>query len=392
MPDHRPNTAGEQWYGTQEAARLLGVHRSTLNMAIRQGLIVPDQFTPGGHARFRQETVEMYRARLTETAVTSREGVVAPARVLAEVAHLLAAPTDLEQVASAVVEGIYHVLPGVEMCCVMVSEGDPTDRFRMRVLAQRGFPHSIFTDYSRYRSTFRFATTAALQTLTPQICGDATRDAVFNGTAQLFRSRQLGAYIVQPIFWGDEALGAINCVYRNAHPFDDAEQTFLRGVADELALALQTSGQLQQLSSNLSHTRVLMRHALLLRADPKARATPYVGDEPPDTCGQVMGELFQHLTGAKAVCALGFGMDLPTNNSHLLNLACRACAGDEMVYEEWSEKGALHIGIGASVPLDGGLRGGVAAIWLGSRTAREADHALLVAFAGAYVVAAGIMR
>lgn len=389
MPNHRPGAADEQWYGAQEAARFLGIHRSTLNVAVRQGLIVPDQFTPGGHARFRRETLEAYRAHLTDSAATTRQGVVAPAQVLAEVAHLLTAPTGLEQVAGAVVEGIRRALPGVDMCCVSVRTGDPADRLRMRVLAQHGFPHWIFTDYRRYRMTFRFATTTALQTLEPQICADATRDAVFSGTAQLFRSLRLGAYLVQPIFWGGEALGIIACVYQHPHSFDDAEQTFVRGVADELAAALQNSGQLQQLTSNLSHARVLMHHALMLRTEP--RAAPPASDGPAEeTPGQVMGELFQHLTGAKAVCALGFGMDLPTNNPYLLNLACRACADDEMAHHEWSEKGVLHTGVAASVPLHEGRRAGVAAIWRGARTAPEADHALLVTFAGAFIVANGI--
>ena len=390
MPDHRQGAADEQWYGAQEAARLLGVHRSTLHVAVRQGLIVPDQLTPGGHARFRQETLNAYRARLTDSAATSREGVVAPARVLAEVAHLLTEPTEIEQVANAVVEGIRHALPGVDMCCVSVNAGDPTDRLRLRVLAQYGFPHWVFTDYNRLRSTFRFATTTALHTLEPQFCEDAECDTIYGGTAWLFRSLPLGAYAVQPILRGDEALGSIVCIYQHPHRFNDPERTFLRGVADELATAFQCSDQFQQFTSNLSHARLLMTHALMLRADPKARTTSYPGDEPPDTCGQVMGELFQHLTGAIAVCALGFGMDLPTNNVHLLNLACRACAGDEIVQEEWSEKGALYMGIGASVPLNQGLRGGVAAIWRGTRSTPEADHALLVTFAGAYFVAAGI--
>ncbi|HLJ80040.1 MAG TPA: GAF domain-containing protein [Ktedonobacterales bacterium] len=387
MPDHQPGAAGEQWYGAQEAARFLGVHRSTLNIAVRQGLIAPDQLTPGGHARFRRETLAAYRVHLTDSAATSREGVMAPARVLAEVAHLLTAPTKLEQVASAVVEGIRRALPGVDMCCVSVRSGDPADRNRMRLLAQHGFPHWIFTDYSRYRSMFRFATTTALQTLEAQFCEDATRDAVFSGTAHLFRSLRLGAYAVQPIMWNNEALGTIACIYQHAHPFDDAERTFLRGVADELASALQNSDQLQQLTSDLSHAQLLMRHALLLRADPTARVTFDDGNEQPETCGQVMGTLFQHLTGAREVCALGFGKDLPTSNLHLLDLACRACAGDEMAHDEWSENGVLYTGLGASVPLRRRLRAGVAAIWPGSRTALDADHALLVTFAGAYIVA-----
>lgn len=389
MPDHHPGAAREQWYGAQDAARLLGIHRSTLNAAVRQGLIVPDQFTPGGHARFRQETLEAYRTHLTDAAAASHQGALAPARVLAEVAHLLIAPTPLEQVAGTVVEGIRHALPGVDMCCIAARTGDSADRFRMRVLAQHGFPHWIFTDYSRYRSTFRFATTAALQSLEPQFCEDSAHEKLFGGTTRLFRLVPLGAYAVQPIVWRIEALGVIACVYQHPHVFDEAERMLLQGVADELATALQNTGLLQHLTTNLAHTRVLMRHALLLRADPLARATLFAGDEPSDTPAQMMGELFQHLTEASAVCALGFGVELPTTNAHLLDLACQACAGDEMAFAEWSEKGALYTGIGASVPLEHGWRGGVAAIWPGARVAPDADHALLVTFAGAYVVAVG---
>lgn len=389
MPDHRPGAAREQWYGAQDAARFLGIHRSTLNAAVRQGLIVPDQFTPGGHARFRQETLEAYRTHLAEAAAASREGALAPARVLAEVAHLLVAPAQLEQVAGAVVESIRHALPGVVMCCIAARTGDASDRFRMRVLAQHGFPHWIFTDYSRYRSTFRFATIAALQSLEPQVREDCARETLFGGTARLFRLVPLGAYAVQPIVWGSEALGVIVCVYQHPHVFDETERMLLQGVGDELAAALQNTGQLQHVTSNLAHAHALMRHALRLRADPAARVAPFAGGEPPGMPAQAMGELFRRLTGARAVCALGFGVDLATTDAHLLDLACQACAGDEMAYAEWNESGALYTGIGASVPQERGRRGGVAAIWPGTRVAPEADHALLVTFAGAYVVGVG---
>ena len=391
MLDHDVGAAREQWYGAQDAARFLGVHRSTLHIAVRQGLIVPDHYTPGGHARFTHETLEAFRAHLMEHPATSDSALQTSMRVLAQVAGLLVAPSEPEELASAAIDGMRRALPQMDMCCVAVRTGDPRDRYRMRLLAQQGFPNWVIDDYIRLRSTFRFATTAALRSLRPQLCENTAKEQLYTGTEHLLRSLQLGAYAVQPIVAGDEPLGVIICLYTRPHVFSDTERTFLRGIADELATALTNSGQVRRLSDALTTSRVLMRHALSQRADTaKADATKHTRDEyDPQVLApeQTLGDLFLQLSGAEEICALGFDRDLGTTDPHLLDLACQACMGDDMAQAQWIRNSITYTGIGASVPLETGLRAGVSAAWPGRRSFVETDYALLVTFAGAYIVA-----
>ncbi len=393
MLDHDAGAAREKWYGAQEAARFLGVHRSTLHIAVRQGLIVPDSYTPGRHVRFKRETLEAFRVYLTEHAATSDTGPQVSLRALAQVAGLAVRSSEPEELASVAIAGIRSALPHVDMCCVAVRTGDPRDRYRMRLLGQQGFPDWVIDDYIRFRSTYRFATTAALRTLRPQVCEDTAKEHHHTGTEHLLRSLELGAFVVQPLVAGEEPLGVIICLCRCAHSFSDNERTFLGGIADLLTTALTSAGHLQQLTDTLTTSGVLVRHALRLHADASRHADDGTNEQTVMAAlaaGHGLGDLFKRLSNAEEICALGFGRDLPTTNQQLLLLTCQACAGDDIAQAQWNANGVPYTGIGASVPLKSGLRGGVSAAWPGKRPFPEADHALLVTFAGAYAVAVDV--
>ena len=50
-------TAGTRLLSTGEAARLLGVSQHTVIRACRDGHLVPDEVTPGGHRRFAEDRI-----------------------------------------------------------------------------------------------------------------------------------------------------------------------------------------------------------------------------------------------------------------------------------------------------------------------------------------------
>ena len=52
------------------AALRLGLHRSTLYLAIKRGLITPDLITSGRHARFSEATLDAYAEQLRHTFAT----------------------------------------------------------------------------------------------------------------------------------------------------------------------------------------------------------------------------------------------------------------------------------------------------------------------------------
>src|SRR5262249_48602967 len=129
MPRRPSPDPDEQLLGAQTAANHLRIHRSTLHLAVRQGTLVPDARTAGGHVRFKRETLDAYCARFSMGGpATGESAVAAPMRALAELAQLLATTAPLEAVGEAAVAGVRRALPGIDACAVAMvrpEAGDP---------------------------------------------------------------------------------------------------------------------------------------------------------------------------------------------------------------------------------------------------------------------------
>lgn len=408
MRDRTLESTREQMYGTQEAARYLGVHRSTLHLAVRQGLIVPDERTPGGHVRFSKDTLNRFREQLASGSATGEESALAPLRAHATVAHLLAMQhtSDLREIGAEVVKWVNEVLHNVDACCVARYAPESYERFAFRMVAQKGFPKPVVTAFLRMQTIHAFAATTVLRTLQPEIQEDVAQQPVHAGTAWLSRTWPIGAYAVLPIVAGEKALGVLICVNQHPRHFSRQDVLFLRGMADLLAAAFVASRGLDVRAANVNITpsMQLMRLAIDLRSGAVdsgllalkgqrarvERVTPLI-------------DTFLRLSGAQEVCALGFDTIIPPHNPRLAGLACGACAAENaarVLREEWDEHDAHHIALATSVPLsvnlpvqqdtrtgvDGVLRGAVVALWRGQQPAPKADD-LLVTLACAYLLA-----
>ncbi len=410
MRDRTLESTREQMYGTQEAARYLGVHRSTLHLAVRQGLVVPDERTPGGHVRFSKDTLNRFREQLASGAATGEENALAPLRAHATVAHLLAMQhtSDLREIGAEVVKWVSEVLHNVDACCVASCAPEAYERFAFRMVAQRGFPKPVVTAFLRMQTVHTFAATTALRTLQPEIQEDVAQQQVHAGTTWLSRTWPIGAYAVLPIVAGAEALGVLICVCQHPRHFSRQDVLFLRGMADLLAAAFATARGPHVHDTDVNNTPAmqLMRLAIDLRSGAidsglltqKAQRTHMERVTP-------LVDAFLHLSGAQEVCAMGFDTVIPTHNPRLAGLACGACAAENagrVLREEWDEHDTHHIALATSIPLsvtlplqqdartgaDGVLRGAVVALWRGKQPVPKADD-LLVTMACAYLLALG---
>lgn len=381
--------ARNRMVGAQEAARFLGVHRSTLHAAVRQGVIVPDSHTPGGHMRFSPATLERFRERLTSCPATGDTASAAPIRAFAALAHDMVEPAGLEHICRTAISGVRAALPGIDMCVLAIRAADASDQHRLRVVAQEGFPSWVFDEFRRLRKTLRYATTAALRSRQADYCEDVDQRVLHAGTERLARKLDLGAYVALPLVAGNESLGVLVCASHRPRDFGENERAFLQGMVDELAGALAGASERSRLLRVAQAGARLTARALQLRMESTLSEEPSSGftTRPTSVAAQVMAALFREVTGAEEVCALGFGEDIATRNPHLLTLSCAACAGDQPVVQEWTADGAVYTGVAASAPLAPGRRAGVAAMWRGKRTDTNADHSLLLTFAGAYVLA-----
>ncbi len=224
--------------GALEAARILGIHRSTLNLAVRHGRIVPDARTPRGRLRFKRETLARIHDQLAGGSMTGDSMLRAPIRALAALGRLLAEGRPLAELAETALDGMRRALPGSEMCLVARVVPTPRDRLSLRVIAQWQLPAAIRQDFARLSTTFRFAATSALRALEPEVCENTSCQPIHTGTAHLCRAWPIGAYAVFPIAACEAPLGVLVCVSQTPRRFAAHEREFLRGLAEMLAPAL----------------------------------------------------------------------------------------------------------------------------------------------------------
>lgn len=240
MPDRTATcyTERERLYGTQEAAKLLGLHRSTINKAVRRHLLVPDERTPGGHLRFRRATLEAFRRRLAVWPATGGGATTDPLHLLADLCGLLARDVQPELLAERIVTGLPRTLPGIEMCLVARVVAEPEDRLAPRIIARSQLPDEVWALFEQLKTTFRFALTSALRTLSPEYCQDVSAAPLHTGTLELRRIWALGNYAALPALAAGRPIGALMCAGPAPRRFTEHDRALLGAVADLLAIAL----------------------------------------------------------------------------------------------------------------------------------------------------------
>lgn len=250
MPDRQPDVQGDQLIGPQEAARYLGVHRSTLHIAIKHHLIVPDERTPGGHARFHIATLEAFRSRLARESATGEAGALAPLLALADMSRqitemppLVEETHTLNDLAQTAVDGILSVVRGTDTCYVAQKRPTTQTPYGLKLLAQHGVPEKAVAELVRRQARFTFATTNVMVTRQREVVTDTSQARLHGGTQQSMRLSPVGAYAIVPILRGDEAIGVIGCISQRPRQYSAFDLTFIEGVAHELAVAMHTYDQ-----------------------------------------------------------------------------------------------------------------------------------------------------
>ncbi|HUY79969.1 MAG TPA: GAF domain-containing protein [Ktedonobacterales bacterium] len=429
--DQHAEAARERWFGAQAAASYLGLHRSTLFLAVQRKHLIPDQFTPGGHARFRQATLEAFRNLIAKEAATSDTPLYAPVHTLADLAHAVnnVAPPpnsgklirdkdisdEVRQVCTSAVVAITSAPLRIPSCLIALRVSDQHDPFALRMAAQQGVTRGLLRDYEwlRHQANTSFATMDALDTCVPIYCQDTSDPSMLrNGSAQLIKEHHIGAYAIVPIVGGDVALGALLLISHEPRAFTTHERTFLRGVADQVTTAVTNQSRADRLCAYTKAGRDLTQLALAFRAQATTSSDPSMASVGArDALLQLMG-VFLEGADAASVCALGFaGGDTLSAHKELNALTARALTetaappavaspaapGNHQreravdrthgyVEDAWMSQGAPVSALAISVPLDGQRRAAIGAMWRRSAWSDE-DHLLLVTLAGACAMA-----
>ncbi len=393
MPRRGHESPEEHLYGPQETANFLGVHRSTLHLAVKRALLTPDSFTPGGHMRFRRETLEAYAAHLARQPATNST------HILADLARTLPLPDGRQAMCRLAFASIRQSVPALTMYGVAMHNPTPGDPHALAQLAQEGFTQQLHEIYTQLRPQVEFSTTAVLRTREPEICDDtADTQAMRLGTEKLVRLEGLGAYAVMPLLYEDDLLGVLVAASRRPHHFPAGEVSFLETVARDLAVALVCHGLFARQRAELATTAELTRAALARRATfpspPAPTRDPSVATALDELLATFVNRRDAALAGLLTPAASeamigGWDQQDQEHVRRLQALLARVRETTAARRERWAEGTRTHTAIALSLPLASDERLVVGASWHGKRMDSATDEALLVALGGACALALG---
>lgn len=430
MPEDSAQRSSEHIYGAQEAAELLGIHRSTLHLAVARNVLVPDAHTPGGHVRFRRATLEAFATRLHCEPATSRS------HLIGELVETLDDPEGDIAFCHRAFARIRQAIPAFTMCAVALSTPTPYDPHAIQPLLQEGFPEHLARQYKDMRPQMEFATTTALRTREPELCEDTSRKrALRMGTSSLLRQGELRCFAIIPIVIQDSPLGVLVVASGKPHRIPPPQVSFLQTVASDLGVALSCHLHLHDLRSSMATAADLAMRAQVLRLQLDSVVAVCGGSSARACLGAaiadlsdvlwrgtnpeyvvVIGDTFQHVhlpprladgrpstASTSAVAASPRGgtcQDVPPQ-ARVLFQQMRCSLSPQPLGEAWTDaEGAWSVLI-LSVPavgLDALAQGTpkygaeaarsqerllVGAIWRGERRERQADELLLQAFGSA---------
>lgn len=222
-----------QLLSSSQAARRLGIHRSSLHLAVKQRLITPDLVTPGGHHRFFIETVDTFASRVATRSVTSQSPFIE------KVSHAIADPDDVQAGVLESLREIKQAIPDIFLLSVMESNPHVHPLPPSRLLAELSDPPDVIAEFlQKYPST---------ETVSNRVLYSHEEVVANNLTHHLWReegsalmARMMGVLsgAVLPLLVEGVAHGTVGLGSRVADTFTGGTMVTLREIANELAVLL----------------------------------------------------------------------------------------------------------------------------------------------------------
>lgn len=374
-----PGLQEDKLVGANEAARFLGIHRSTLHQAVKNGVITPDLTTQGGHFRFSRATLDAFAVRI------AREPVTALSELLPELTATLGAPDGRRALCLKAHERIAHGLPDLTVFAVLGVKLHARSLLDLEVIASVGLPDWYLPELIANVERKDYEVKHVLRTLRPRYFEDASasNSDPRPPTLSLVRRGALHALAILPLTQDGEARGVLAVGSLHARKFRTPDVAFLQNTADELAIALACHDYMDSAHAQILTSGALMREALRLRVDscspeqPTARIAPLI-------------DLFREATGADAVYLAAPGMDLAPSSAETRALMRRVSRRDPTATEQWRAPSVEKTAIATLAPLNTRNNIVAAAEWTSEIIRQQEFEALLYVFAAASAIALGL--
>lgn len=372
----------QQFISVGAAARRLGLHRSTLNLAIRRGLIVPDLITAGGHARFSDITLDTYAERLRHAPATSASPADASASssLVEKLEWTLAEPSGAKQALERSLRDLQESFPGFIRFSVI--ERVPTESAAappISVAAQLGHTPELLQRFLEMYQRVPFATQRVLGSGEALYVEDTARQVVReSGTALLGRQAGHRAFASLPLALGNRIVGALGLASPEPFAFAGRIKDFLQETAQEAALLVGYHQRMERQREWTSAVGAFAQARLGLAGAGRDGAAPTPASAPGAiTPLERLALAFVRAHDAEEVCVLGAGADIPPHSQALCALMQRLDPDHPRLRAEWSDaRGDLH-GIALLAP--GGAMVAAGALWRAEAALRieEGEAALL---------------
>jgi excisionase family DNA binding protein len=365
--------------GANEAAKFLGIHRSTLHQAVKNGTITPDLTTQGGHYRFNHTTLESFAIRI------AREPVTTLSELLPELTTTLGDPDGRSHLCLKAHDRIRHALPDLPVFAVLGLKPHARSLNDLEIVASSGFPDWSLPELIGNLDRRDYEVKYVLRTMQSRYFGD-TRSAedLHAPTRSLTRRSALQAFAIFPLIQDGQARGVLAVGGPRARKFQTPDIAFLQNTADELAIALACHDYMDGARAQILTSGELMREALKVRAERSSL------EKRGDSQISPLVDLFREATGADAVYLTGPGVELAPRDPERQRLMRRVSRRKATATERWGDADPQTTGIAVLAPINTRANIVVAAEWKTEVVHQQEFEALLYVFAAACAIALGM--
>ena len=369
----------ERLLSTTQAAQLLGVHRSSLHLAIKNSVLAPDLVTQGGHYRFSRATLEAYAEHIAYAPLTTN------ADLLTLLPRMLALPDGKERLCRHTFASVERRMPDMTAFVVVETLGGPERRILPRITTSLRFPRTLLNQFIATYGKQEMTTSRVLATGEAFYCDNVrTQFIPYSGSQRLNRRSPYQAYAILPLLIGGEVFGTFGACSRIPHEFTPDEKGLLEKSSQSLGVALTCHNLVWARQAHAVALANLLKASFHYRGRPARRRAVQTAQ------AEGLLRLFQTETGAGEIFVVGVESRLQPESEDARRLADRIISGESVATAQWEDERGPLVGVAIAIPHGGGFPVALGGVWRGAQETSGDYTALLYALAGSYALGRGL--
>jgi excisionase family DNA binding protein len=368
----------ERLLSTTQAAHALGVHRSSLHLAIKNNVLAPDLVTQGGHYRFSRATLESYAERIVHAPLTTN------ADLLTLLPRIITLPDGKERLCRYAFAAVERRISDMTAFVVVESQPSSDRRIRPHITTSLRFPRTILNQFIATYGKQDMTTARVLATGEPFYCDNVRTQFIPHSGSQLLNRRSpYLAYAILPLSIGDGVFGTLGVCSRIPHSFAPDEKTLLEKDAQSLAIALTCHNAVWARQSHALALTALLKVSFDYRVRPARKRSPHTEQT------EVLLHVFQKETGAEETFVAGVESRLAPQSEGARRLAERISSGEPLAVAQWEGEQGPLVGVAIVIPHGDAYPLALGGVWRGALEESADYAALLYTLAGAYALGRG---